>query len=113
VDLTEFQGQLMLASTFEEAQVARRPGFLTVAVLLTVLNVAVNLSYGWPVWSPPHGEVWNLMLAVLLATLGVLSLINLWAQVAFARNDHVGVESVVHSETVPLVPVLARGHADV
>ena len=56
----------------------KRPRLLIIAVVLTVLDVAMDLSYGWPVWAVSSGDVWNRGLVVLLAALGATSLANVW-----------------------------------
>jgi len=42
-------------STLEEAQVKKRTGYLIIAVLLTVLDGAVVVCSGWPVWTAWSG----------------------------------------------------------
>ena len=71
----------------EEAKVKRRTGYLIIAVLLTVLDGAVVVCYGWPVWTARSEEILGRGLLVLLAALGATSLANVWAQVVPAPND--------------------------
>ena len=54
----------------EEAKVKRRTGYLIIAVLLTVLDGAVLVYYGWPVWTAWSGDILERGLLVLLAALG-------------------------------------------
>ena len=65
----------------------KRPRFLIIAALLTFLDLAVAVCYGWPVWTTWSGDPWNRGILVLLAALGAMSLANLWAQVVSAPND--------------------------
>ena len=59
----------------------KRPRFLIIAVLLTFLDLAVAVCYGWPVWTAWSGDILERGLLVLLAALGATSLANVWAQV--------------------------------
>lgn len=100
-------------SALEEAQVKRRTGYLTIAVLLTVLDGAVVVCYGWPVWTAWSEEIMGRGLLVLLAALGATSLANVWAQVVPAQNFLSGDRSADLEHTAVPIPVEARGQADV
>ena len=65
----------------------KRPRFLIIAALLTFLDLAVVVCYGWPVWTTWSGDLWNRGILVLLASLGATSLANVWAQVVPAPNE--------------------------
>jgi hypothetical protein len=93
--------------------VRTRPRFLIIAVLLTVLDLAVDISYGWPVWTERSGDVWNRWLAVLLAALGASSLANVWAQVVPARDIVLGDRCADGVQTAMAISQETRGQADV
>jgi hypothetical protein len=93
--------------------VAGRPKLLFIAVLLTVLDVLVDLSYGWPVWTAWPGDVWNRGLELLLATLGATSLASVWAQVASAEVAPAVVKTIDHGQTAAVLSAQARGQANV
>jgi hypothetical protein len=93
--------------------VSKRPRFLTIAVLLTFLDLAVVVCHGWPVWTTWSGDLWSRGLSVLLAALGATSLANVWAQVVPAQNFLSGDRSADLEHTAVPIPVEARGQADV
>ena len=100
-------------SALEEAQVKRRTCYLIIAVLLTVLDGAVVVCYGWPVWTAWSEEIMGRGLLVLLAALGATSLANVWAQVVSAQDILLGCQSAEGPQTAVPIPVEARGQADV
>jgi len=100
-------------SALEEAQVKRRTGYLIIAVLLTVLDGAVVVCYGWPVWTAWSEEIMGRGLLVLLAALGATSLANVWAQVVPAPNDPPGGRRADREQTAAGIQVEARGQTDV
>ena len=65
----------------------KRTGYLVIAVLLTVLDGAIVVCSGWPVWTAWSGDILERGLLVLLAALGATSLANVWAQVVPALNE--------------------------
>ena len=91
----------------------KRPRFLIIAVLLTFLDLAVVVCYGWPVWTAWSGDILERGLLVLLAALGATSLANVWAQVVPAQNILPGGRSADREQTAVPIPVEARGQADV
>jgi hypothetical protein len=93
---------------------AKRPRFLIIAVLLTVLDFAVTLRYGWPYWTASSGDVWNGGIEVLLAALGATSLANVWAQVLVPAQDILSSDRSADCEedAVP-IPTQVRGQANV
>lgn len=91
----------------------KRPRFLIVAVLLTILDLAVNVYYVWPVWTTWSGNPWSRGLSVLLAALGTTSLANVWAQVVPAQNALLGGRSANREQVMAPIPLEARGQADV
>jgi hypothetical protein len=100
-------------STLEEAQMKKRTGYLVIAVLLTVLDGAVLVCYGWPVWTAWSGDIVERGLLVLLAALGATSLANVWAQIVPAPNDPPYGQRADREQTVSGIQVEARGQADV
>jgi hypothetical protein len=100
-------------SALEEAQVKRRTGYLIIAVLLTVLDGAVVVCYGWPVWTARSEDILERGLLVLLAALGATSLANVWAQVVPAPNDPPCGRRGDREQTLDGIQVEARGQADV
>ena len=100
-------------STLEEAQVKKRTGYLIIAVLLTVLDGAVVVCSGWPVWTAWSGDILERGLLILLAALGATSLANVWAQVVPALNEPPCGRRADLEQTVAGIQVDARGQADV
>jgi hypothetical protein len=100
-------------SAIEEAQVTKRPRFLIIAVLLTFLDLAVVVCYGWPVWTTWSGDPWSRGILVLLAALGATSLANVWAQVVPAQDILLGSRSADREQSAVPIPVEARGQLDV
>ena len=91
----------------------KRPRFLIIAVLLTLIDFTVAVCYGYPVWTTWSGDLWSRGLSVLLAALGATSLANVWAQVVPAQNFLSGGRSADLEHTAVPIPVEARGQADV
>jgi len=50
--------------------VKKRTGYLIIAVLLTVLDGAIVVCSGWPVWTAWSGDILERGLLILLAALG-------------------------------------------
>jgi predicted phage tail protein len=93
---------------------AKRPRFLIIAILLTVLEVAVVICYGWPVWATWSGDIWNGGIEVLLAALGATSLANVWAQMLVpAQNILSSDRSADCEEDAVPIPTQVRGQANV
>jgi hypothetical protein len=100
-------------SAFEEAQMKGRRGYLIIAALLTILDLAVVVCYSWPVWTTWSGDPWNRGILVLLAALGATSLANVWAQVIPAPNGPPYGRRADREKTAAGIQVEARGHANV
>jgi hypothetical protein len=90
-----------------------RTRYLAIAILLTVLDVAVLVCYGWPVWTTWSGDLWSRGILVLLAALGATSLASVWAQMGAAQDVLPERQSADHEQTAVPIPVEARGQADV
>lgn len=91
----------------------KRPRFLIIAVLLTFLDLAVVVCYGWQVWTTWSGDPWIRGTLVLLVALGATSLVNVWTQVASTQTLLPGDRSAGRERTVVPIQVEARGRADV
>ena len=90
----------------------KRPRFLIIAVLLTILDLAV-VCYGWPVWKIWSGDLWSRGILVLLASLGATSLANVWAQVVLSQDILLGGRSADREQIAVPIPAQVRGQADV
>jgi len=60
--------------------VAERKAYLTIALLLTILDAVVVLRYGGAIWTEWSGVVWIRLRLLLLAALSATALANVWAQ---------------------------------
>ena len=89
------------------------PRFLMIAVLLTFLDLAVVVCYGWPVWTTWSGDPWSRGILVLLAALGATSLANVWAQVVPSQDILLGDRSTDREQIAVPIPVQVQGQADV
>ena len=89
----------------------KRPRFLMIAVLLTFLDLAVVVCYGWPVWTA--GDPLSRAFRVLLAVLGATSLANVWAQVIPAQFVLLGGRSAASEQTAAPISIEVRGQTDV
>ena len=63
-----------------------RKAYLTIALLLTVLDAAVVLRYGGAIWTAWSGVVWIRLRMLLLAALSATSLVNVWAQAIYGLD---------------------------
>ena len=62
---------------------AERKAYLTIALLLTILEAVVVLRYGGAIWTAWSGVVWIRPRMLLLAALSTTSLANVWAQAIY------------------------------
>ena len=62
---------------------AERKAYLTIALLLTILEAVVVLRYGGAIWTAWSGVVWIRLRMLLLAALSATSLANVWAQAIY------------------------------
>ena len=62
---------------------AERKTYLTIALLLTILEAVVVLRYGGAIWTAWSGIVWIRLRMLLLAALSATSLANVWAQAIY------------------------------
>ena len=91
----------------------KRPRFLIIAVLLTLIDLTVVVCYGWTVWTTLSHDAWSRGTLVLLAALGATSLANVWSQVVPAQDILLDGQSADGPQTAVPIPVQARGQADV
>ena len=100
-------------SALEEAQVKRRPSYLIIAVLLTVLDGAVTVYYGTSIWAAWADDIPARGLRIVFAALEATSLANVWVQagsglrVVSERQNARPIRNVM-----PITPE-ARGQSDV
>ena len=92
---------------------AKRPRFFIIAVLLTVLDVAVIVCRGWPAWREWSGDILGRGFLVLLAVLGATSLANVWTQTVSRPDASRVIQSVGCEESAGPIRVQARGQTDV
>ena len=62
---------------------AERKAYLTIALLLTILDAVVVLRYGGAIWTAWSGVVWIHLRMLLPAALSATSLANVWAQAIY------------------------------
>jgi hypothetical protein len=93
--------------------VKTRPRFLIVAILLTVLDLAVVICYSWPAWATLSGDIWSRGILVLLAALGATSLANVWAQVVIRQGVLLEDRSAGGEPTAVPIQVQVQGQIDV
>lgn len=63
-----------------------RKTYLTIALLLTVLDAVVVLRYGGAIWTAWSGVVWIRLRMLLLAVLSATSLANVWTQAIYGLD---------------------------
>jgi hypothetical protein len=93
--------------------VKQRTRYLTIAVLLTVLNGTVTAYHGVAIWEAGSVDVWSRGLWVLLAALGATSLANVWAQAVPRLGGAFGSRSTGWGQSATPIPAEARGEGDV
>ena len=91
----------------------KRPRFLIIAVLLTLLDFAVVVCYGWSVWTTWSGDSWSRGIWILLAALGATSLASVWAQVVPVQGISLRDRSTEGEQSRASIQLEARGQADV
>ena len=91
----------------------KRPRFLMIAILLTFLDLAVVVCYGWPVWTTWSGDPWSRGILILLPALGATSLANVWAQVVPGQGVLLEGRSTDGEQYAVPIPVQVQGQADV
>ena len=89
------------------------PGYLVIAVLLTILDAVVTVYYGIAIWKAWPGDFRDLGLLVLLASLGATSLVNVWVQAILGSGVSLGSRTIECGQGATPIPVEVRGHGDV
>ncbi len=89
------------------------PGYLVIAVLLTILDAVVAVYYGIAIWKAWPGDFRDLGLLVLLASLGATSLVNVWVQAILGSGVSLGSRTIECGLGVTSIPAEARGHGNV
>jgi len=77
----------MLAPQLTEVHVSEAAKNLTIAVLMTIADVAVVVWYGGVIWQALSPIVWNRILILLLTALWVLSLARIWARAIYSLRQ--------------------------
>ena len=91
----------------------QRIGYLVVAVLLTLLDAVVAVYYGTAIRKTWPGDIRDLSLLVLLASLGSTSLVNVWVQAILGTGFSLGSRSMECGRSTTPIPVKVRGYGDV
>ena len=89
------------------------PGYLVIAVLLTILDAVVAVYYGIAIWKAWPGDIWDRGLLVLLASLGATSLVNVWVQAILGSGASLGSRTIECGQGATPIPAEMRGGADV
>ncbi len=89
------------------------PGYLVIAVLLTILDAVVAVYSGIAIWKAWPGDFRDLGLLVLLASLGATSLVNVWVQAILGSGVSLGSRTIECGLGVTSIPAEARGHGNV
>ena len=91
----------------------KRSRFLTIAVLLTLLDLAVAVCFDWPVWTTWSVDPRSRWILTLLAASGATSLANVWARVVPRQGALPEGRSTADEQTAVSIPVQVQGQADV
>lgn len=91
---------------------AKRPRYLIIAVLLTMLDAVVTVREGAAIWREWSADIWACGVQVLFAALGVISLANVWAH-ALGSACGIDRDAVGFAPNTPPVDAAAQGEADV
>jgi hypothetical protein len=97
----------------EEGQMKRWPGYLLIAVLLTLVDGAVAVYSGLAIWKAWSGDIRNLGFWVLLSALGATPLVNVWVQALAGSVDLFGVRTIESGHGATRIPTEARGSGNV
>lgn len=91
----------------------QRTGYLVVAVLLTLLDAVAAVYYGMAIRKAWPGDIRDLSLLVLLASLGSSSLVNVWVQAILGTGVSPGSRTMECGRSRTPIPVRVRGYGDV
>ena len=90
-----------------------RTGYFMIAVLLTIPSAAVTVHSGVAIWKAWPTDIWDCGLLVLLASLGISSLVNVWVQAILGSGVSFGGRTMEWGRRTTPIPVEVRGHDDV
>jgi len=91
----------------------RCPGYLVIAVLLTILDAVVAVYNGTAICQAWSGDIRDLECLVLLAALGATSLVNVWVQALIGSVDLLGGRTIECWQGATPIPAEARGSGNV
>lgn len=90
-----------------------RTGYFMIAVLLTIPSAAVTLHSGVAIWKAWPEDIWDCEFLVLLASLGISSLVNVWVQAILGLGVSLGGRTMEWGRSTTPIPAEVRGHGDV
>ena len=90
-----------------------RTGYFMVAVLLTIPSAAVTVHSGVAIWKAWPEDIWDCEFLVLLASLGISSLVNVWVQAILGSGVLLASRTIECGQGATPIPAEARGRADV
>jgi len=89
------------------------PGYFMIAVLLTIPSAAVTVHSGVAIWNAWPEDIWDCEFLVLLASLGISSLVNVWVQAILGSGVSLGGRTMEWGRSTTPIPAEVRGHGDV
>ena len=90
-----------------------RTGYFMIAVLLTIPSAAVTVHSGVAIWKAWPEDIWDCEFLVLLASLGIRSLVNVWVQAILGSGVSLGGRTMEWERSTTPIPAEVRGHGDV
>jgi len=90
-----------------------RTGYFMIAVLLTIPSAAVTVHSGVAIWKAWPEDIWDCEFLVLLASLGISSLVNVWVQAILGSGVSLGGRAMEWGRSTTPIPAEVRGHGDV
>jgi hypothetical protein len=90
-----------------------RTGYFMIAVLLTIPSAAVTVHSGVAIWKAWPEDIWDCEFLVLLASLGISSLVNVWVQAILGSGVSLGGRTMEWGRRTTPIPLEVRGHGDV
>ena len=100
-------------SELEKGQMKGCPAYFVIAVLLTILDAVLAVYYGMAIWNALPGDIRDLSLLVLLASLGTTSLVNVWVQAILGSAVSLGGRTLPCGRSTAPIPGEVRGYGDV
>ena len=90
-----------------------RTGYFMIAILLTLPSAAVTVHSGVAIWKAWPEDIWDCEFLVLLASLGISSLVNVWVQAILGSGVSLGGRTMEWGRSTTPIPAEVRGHGDV